>query len=249
MENDELIRRVEDLAERCERSGTVTHTAFLTPAEQLSVSSWAERRFDCRIVFSGGHPDCERRAAFFLPFYMEEDGLPLADYIRAIGVTAGFGAPGHRDYMGAVLGLGVRREWIGDIWVKDSTATVFCLPGVERHILESLDKVGKFGVKTEKLPLEAIAAPERIIRRITFSVKSMRLDAVSAGMFCLSRTKAAELITLGSASLNYAQCFKCDAPVKDGDVISLRGFGKGTVHPEGTVSRKGRLFVTAEINK
>lgn len=249
MENDELIRRAEDLAERCERSASVTHTGFLTPAEQYALNKWGNPQSDCVMLLCGGHADCERQAAFFLPYYMEADSFNASEYISAISVKAHFGEPGHRDYMGAVLGLGIKREWVGDIWVKGDTATIFCQPSVERHLIDGLDKVGRYGVKTAKLALNAVDAPERKVKHVSFSVKSMRFDAVTAGMFNLSRTSAAGYIAAGDASLNYSQCFKADAPVKQGDVISLRGCGKGVVGEEGGMSKKGRTFVNAEIFK
>lgn len=249
MENDELIRRAEDLAERCERTASLTQTAFLSPAEQYALSAWAKGRADTKMIFFGGHPDCERRAAFFLPFYMEEESFAADEYICAMQIKAFFGEPGHRDYMGALLGLGIKREWLGDIWVKGDEATVFCLPSVERHLLDSLDKVGRYGVKTKKLALCDIEAPERKTKHVSFSVKSARFDAVVAGMFNLSRSAAAEKINAGDASLNYTQCFKLDAQVAEGDIISLRGFGKGILGAEGGQSRKGRTFLSAEIYK
>ena len=86
------------------------------------------------------------------------------------------------------------------------------------------------------------------MKESTFSVKSPRLDAVCAGMFGLSRTAAAEAIAQGLVTLNYAECLKCDAQVRDGDVLSLRGKGKGIVlDAGGTLSRKGRLFVKTGI--
>lgn len=248
MENDELLKRAADLAERCERTSSVTHTAFLTPAEQFALTKWAAAA-DCKMVLTGGHPDCERKAAFFLPFYMEPDDLDASDYICAVTAKAGFGEPAHRDYMGAALGLGIKREWLGDIWVTGDTATIFCLPSVERHLLDGLDKVGRYGVKTAKIELNELKAPERKVKKVTFSVKSLRFDAVCAGMFNLSRTAAAERITAGDASLNYSVCMKLDSAVHEGDVISLRGCGKGTVGAAGGISKKGRQFISAEIYK
>ena len=78
---------------------------------------------------------------------------------------------------------------------------------------------------------------------------SARLDAVCAGLFHLSRTECARQIGAGNVSLNYAECLKADAPVKEGDVLSLRGAGKGSVREIGGSSRKGRVFVTAELYK
>lgn len=248
MENSELLKRAEDLARRCEKSQSVTHTNFLTPAESFFLSQKLPYLPGCRALFSGGGEDCERKVCFFLPEYMEEEYFDVSEYIRAIKLRAYFAKPGHRDYMGAVLGMGVGREWIGDIRVMDDTAYIFCLPGVQRHLM-SMDKVGRCTVKAEELPPDKVPAPVRQMREKSFSVMSMRLDAVVGGMFDLSRTEAAKQINLGNVSLNYSQCLKTDSAVKEGDVISLKGAGKGTLSGTGGTSRKGRLFVYAEIYK
>lgn len=249
MENDELIRRAEDLCRRCEKTAGVTHTAFLTPAEQFALEKWAKTAPDCNMLLTGGTEENERRAAFFLPFYMDADVFDASEYISALRARAHFGAPTHRDYMGAILGLGIKREWLGDIWVDGEEAVIFVMQSVERHVADGLEKVGRYGVKLQKAELNELTPPERKVKRISFSVKSMRLDAVLAGMFGLSRTAAASHIAEGAASLNYSECLKNDAVVSPGDVISLRGCGKGTVSELGGVSRKGRLFVEAEIYK
>ena len=248
MENNELLRWAEDLCSRCERSGTVTMTGFLTPAERYQLESWARHRPDCEIVFSGGRENCERTVAFFLPYYMDREELELSERICAIRLTAHFGAPGHRDYMGAILAMGVKREWVGDIWVEENKACIFCLPSVQRHLL-SIEKVGRCGVKAEAVALEDIPEPKRQVKNSSFSVMSMRLDAIVGGMFNLSRTEAAKQIAAGNVSLNYAECLKTDAAVHEGDIISLRHGGKGSVTGTGGTSRKGRLFVYVEIYK
>lgn len=247
MENSELIKRAEDLSARCRRSGRLTQTNFLTPAERYQLESWAKRS-GCGVIFSGGQEGCERTAAFFLPDWMEPDGFDVSEYIRAIRVTAYFGTPCHRDYMGAVLGMGVGREWVGDIRVDGDEAYIFCLPGVERHLV-TIDKVGRCGVKAAAIELSEVPEPVRQVKNVSFSVMSMRLDAVVGGMFDLSRTEAAKQIAYGNVSVNYSVSEKPDLAVKPGDVVSLRGAGKGTVTGTGGTSRKGRLFVYAEIYK
>lgn len=248
MENEELIKRAEDLARRCERSGTVTSTGFLTPAEQYRIKQRLGSNALCRIVFSGGAEGCERAAAFFLPDYMEKEDFDAAEYIRAIELTAHFGAPGHRDYMGALLAMGIGREWMGDIWVEENRAYVFCLPSVLRHLL-SLDKVGRCGVTAREIAPADVPARQLSTKSKSFSVMSMRLDAVTGGMFDISRTEAAKQIGAGNVNLNYEQCLKPDCPVREGDIVSLKGAGKGTVSGTGGTSRKGRLFVYADIYK
>jgi len=110
MEAELFIRYIADLHDRCERNCSVTGTAFLTPAEQAE----AERAGYANMIFHGGVEGCERRAAFFLPYYMEREDFDPQEYLSAVKTVARFAAPGHRDFLGAVLALGVRREFLGD---------------------------------------------------------------------------------------------------------------------------------------
>ena len=248
MENNELIRRAEDLYRRSERRNMLTMTVFLTPAERRQVENWGGHICGDKLLFHGGIDDCERTVAFFLPDYMDREDFSPDEYISAIHMTAHFGSPGHRDYLGALLGMGVGRERIGDIIITDNEAYVFCLPSVAGHLM-SIDKVGRVSVTAEEIALSGVPTGTKQLERVTFSVMSLRLDAVAAGMFRLSRTEAAKHIPAGTVSLNYEQCFKPDCPVRDGDIISMRGAGKGTVAGTGGTSRKGRLFVYADIYK
>ena len=247
MENNELLKRARDLAERCERSGTVCVSGFLSPAEQYELQTRLGY-IPCGLVFHGGGENCERAAAFFLPDYMTEDMLDVSEYICAMKLKAYFGQPGHRDYMGALLGMGIGREWLGDIQVEGDTAYVFCMKSVLRHLL-SIEKAGRYTVKASQVPLEEVPARKVETESVSFSVMSPRLDAVAAGLFHLSRTEAAKQIAAGNVSLNYAQCLKADCAVKEGDILSLKGKGKGSISGMGGTSRKGRLFVYGEIYK
>ena len=247
MENSELLKRARDLAERCERSGTVCVSGFLSPAEQYELQTRLGY-IPCGLVFHGGGDNCERAAAFFLPDYMTEDMLDVSEYLCAMKLKAYFGQPGHRDYMGALLGMGIGREWLGDIQVEGDTAYVFCMKSVLRHLL-SIEKAGRYTVKASQVPLEEVPARKVETESLSFSVMSPRLDAVAAGLFHLSRTEAAKQIAAGNVSLNYAQCLKADCAVKEGDILSLKGKGKGSISGMGGTSRKGRLFVYGEIYK
>ena len=238
MENNELLKRGEDLARRCENKCIVTNTGFLSPAERYALEHDVNLRMS-RMV---------RTMAFFLPEYMEEEDFEESEYISAIKITAAFGTPGHRDYMGAVLGMGVDRAWVGDIITMDSEAYVLCQPSVLRH-LESIDKVGRFGVKAQSIALSSIPQREKEVQLMSFTVMSLRLDAVCSGMFRISRTEASRQINAGNVSLNYSQCLKTDAGIKEGDIISLKGSGKGKLSELGGNSKKGRLFVSCEVYK
>ena len=238
-----ILRRAEDLAERTRRSATVTNTAFLTPAEQYAVSeAFAHRTAP---LFTGGAEECERRCAFFLPEYLPAEDFSPEEEILCVHFKSYFGQPGHRDYLGAVLSQGIGRERIGDIRIREGEAWIFCLRAVAPLLL-AMERVGRYTVKAEECPLAEVP-PEEVRREaVSFTVSSLRLDAVTGGLFRMSRSAAADQIRMGAVSLNYTVCDKVDAPIREGDVISLRGKGKGSVTEIGGKSRKDRIFVTGE---
>lgn len=241
---DSLFKRAEDLARRCERNSCITNTCFLTPEEAYRLKHWNLCDVDYTMVLNGGVVDAERQVAFFLPEWMEEDAFEPSEYICAIEMVSHFGLPGHRDYLGAVMGLGIDRAWVGDIIVDEYRGWLMCLPSVKQHILLNLDKVGHFGIKVREVHLSEVPCLKRTYKEKIFSVNSPRLDTICAGMFGLSRSSAVERIVQGFVSLNYTVCLKADAQIHAGDVLSLRGKGKGIVMDTGSrSSKKGRLFI------
>lgn len=245
-ETDDFKKRIADLADRCERTSSVTSTVFLTPSEQYELGTMSFPGSDIKTVLFGGADDCERKAAFFLPYYEDEETFDFSGTIKALKIQSYFGEPAHKDYLGAILGLGIERDRIGDIIISGSTAYVFCISSVSALLLNELEKVGRCGVRVSEISPDSVPGQEKKVKALSFTVKSMRLDAVASNIFGISRTQTAELIRLGAVSLNYRICEKADAPVDSGAVISIRGKGKGRVVEIGGKSRKDRLFISAE---
>lgn len=238
----ELQKRAMDLARRSLERGMVTCTAFLTPEEQAELLGLHLEN----LVLWGGGPEAERRVAFFLPEYLTAETLEPGDYVALLHARTPFASPSHRDYLGAILGLGIQRERLGDILVDGENAWIYCLAPVAEHIRLNLDKVGRAGAQVERAALDAAPQVERRRRPVSFTVKSLRLDSVVAGGFKLSRTEAQGLIAGGAAQVNHQTELRPDRAVAAGDVISLRGRGKFDLETGGE-SRKGRIFVTAQV--
>ena len=78
MEEQELLRRAEDLARRASRKGQITNTGFLTPAERAQLEMHLHPEFGTVMRFFGGYEDSERTVAFFIPEELlpEDDSLP-----------------------------------------------------------------------------------------------------------------------------------------------------------------------------
>ena len=243
----ELFRRALDLARRAEKYAAPANTGFLTPAEQARLREFCARERDINLVLHGGGKENDRCAAFFLPSWQDPEDLDFSDTVYALEITSAFGNPGHRDYLGAILGLGVRRDCLGDIRVTGNTAYVFCLASIADYLCANLESVGRCGVKVRRIALSDVPPLEWQYREMRFTVRSMRLDSVLAGAFGLSRGNAAEAISQGLVSINYLPCEKPDRTVAEGDVLSLRGRGKATVGAQGGKTRKDRQFITVEL--
>ena len=152
----------------------------------------------------------------------------------------------HRDFLGALLSLGVRRGVLGDIILSDNTGYVFCLDTIASLITDELKQVRRTTVKCNVLnevPVLATAEPEEQ----SINVASERLDAIVAAVFKLSRSQAQALFKEGKIFVNSRLSENTGFQPSDGDIISVRGLGRFAFSGVSGQSRKGRLFVTVRV--
>lgn len=236
---DEFIKKIADLRNRSVNKNIITYTGFLTPAEKQIVKNNFE---DAK--FLGGNSDQERCRAFFVPSYIDE--VDIAEYIKALRLSFSFKPLSHRDFLGAILNLGIKRECIGDIYVFDKETYVFVTPEVADYIKINLTKVGSVGVVIEEVELEDVKLPELRFEEINFTVQSLRLDSIAAGIFRVSREKMSSIIKSGMVTLNYLICDNVSKNIEINDMISIRGYGKAVISAIGGHSKSGKTFVLAK---
>ena len=238
MDDEYIEKRLRELAVRTARRGEASFTHFLDLAEaQLALS--VGQREGVRTAFFGGYDEAERRMAAYCA-----DEPPEEWPIRAvrIGWRPQFGTPGHRDLLGAVMALGFERERIGDIVPDNDCAWLFAEPEMAEYVASSLDRAGRVSVKAETVD-QIPEMPEPAGRTVREVVPSLRLDAVLAAGFSLSRSEASEAIARGKVLVDQAQTLKTDAPVREGQLISLRGTGRMKVKSVEGETKKGRIAV------
>jgi RNA-binding protein YlmH len=240
-----LLGRVLDKYDQCRRRSVPTHTEFLSPQEQAA----AERLLHMLgteegFVRWGGYEGAERCQLHFLPEWQEE---PERGAVRCLRCT--FYEPGrltHRDFLGSLMGLGLTREKIGDILVAENEANVLVADSVADFLLRDWTAAGRTPLKVEEIePSELKISPPQV-KEIRDTVSSLRLDSVLSVGFSTSRGKAAEAVETGRVQVNWTVCLKPDKPVAEGDVISVRGAGKCRLTEVGSVTRKGRVFITVQ---
>ena len=237
-----FIKKVEDLYKRSLNKNIITYTGFLTPAEKQII---IKKLSYTNAVFLGGVQSAERVRAFFLPDYMEE--VCVDEYITAFCASFSFKELTHRDFLGALLSLGIERRCIGDIYVFEKEAYFFVTNDIAAYIKSNFDKVSNVGINLKEVSLDEVITIEPNFKEIVFTVSGLRLDSVVSGSIKVSREKANLFIKSGSVLLNYLPCEIPSKEIKEGDIFSVKGYGKYILKEVGGESRSGKVFV--KVNK
>jgi len=252
-----VLANVKEKGERCADGYMLTNTVFLDP-RQRSLAEKMLKTEPCGVKWLsyGGFEDAERRILMCFPEYMEEyakeetvstldaEDNPLA-VIRA-SLAKGSPKLSHRDYLGSLLGLGIKRETMGDILVRPDGADIIVLKELADFILMNYGKAGRASVSLEQASITDLKLPEIQKKEIRDSVASMRLDNVASSAFGISRSKACEAITRGIVFVNNSLCDKIDKQINEGDKIVMRGKGKAVIKEIGGKSRKDRTYIVIE---
>lgn len=238
-----LLAHVLDKCEVCRARNVPAHTDFLSPAEARGAEELLHAaKYHDGWAFCGGYERAERRMLCFLPDWMDEpDAETCVAALRAHWRMDD--APTHRDLLGSLMALGVVRGKLGDILVSDESADVLVSADAADYLLAEWSGAGRTRLSVERIELAALAVPEQRVKEIRDTVATLRLDAVTATGFSMSRAKAAELIAAGRVMLDHRETTKPDASVREGDVVSARGLGKFELAAVGGQSKKGRTAI------
>lgn len=149
---------------------------------------------------------------------------------------------GHRDYLGALMNLGIERHVLGDIVLKGKKAYVFCLDEIADYIISELTRVRHTSVKITRVDSE-VSDLKRELEDFELLVASPRFDTVVAAITKLSRGKAVELFREKKVLLNNRVFENNSHMLKAGSTISIRGYGKFIYNGEGGKTRKDRVYL------
>lgn len=242
-EEKQFISRLEDRLERVERRYQEERTDFLEPRLQLVADTYLRSCKISQYLFCGGYDAAERKRLVLFPAYTEPDCS--AAEIRLLRFQGNFDyvAVNHRDFLGAVMGLGMRREKFGDLLVRESGFDLFVQQEAADYLLQTELRVKHVPLKISELSLEAFQPPEQKVKELQVMVSSMRLDTLLAHGLQVSRTKAMELIKSGRVRVNHSEVTENDYLCQQDDIISCRGAGRLRIGEQSGETRKGKLRV------
>lgn len=249
MKEEELLKkRLLELAQKSYSQNVYTHTHFLNEYEQSIYQDMKKELDYAHPQLVGGHEHFTRAVVLFgsKELFGYEGEIPLA-CARISPVFDKFAETlSHRDYLGAVMNLGIERYLIGDILVDEKCAYIFCMSHIMDLLKEQLGQVRHTRVAVEEVVWEETGYIQKYKRKEGF-VASMRLDVLVSQAYGLSRTSSEKLLKAQKVFHNGRLCISSGQKIRQGDIISVRGYGKFLVEDLGKTSKKGRQFLTLAI--
>lgn len=239
-----FVDKAVDWITNCAHGHEVKRTDFLDPRQAFILETLAPRYGDVKLRLYGGYADAERRRALIGPEYRDLDTLEMG--IQVVSVTSNdtkIQSLEHGDYLGSILGLGIKREKIGDLQVRKDGCHFLAASEIIEFIHLHLQQVHRVHVQTEILAVDKLILSPSALEELSFTVASLRLDGIVGDVYRLSRAKALEPIKAGRCRVNWKAEEDPSKQLKVGDVVSLQGFGRFKVLEIEGVTKKGRIRV------
>ena len=230
------VAKILDMADRSARTKDVCLSGFFSPRILLLAEGVLRGMRDIRWIADGGYPEAERKRLITMPDFASEEPDFEISFLRLEPVSDGTFS--HRDVLGAILGLGLVRERIGDIVMEGPGATVVVDQTLSTFLQNELRQAGR--IRLSVSPTEAVPEAEGRTEDLTITVSSPRLDALLSRGCALSRAEAEKLIRNDRVQLNWKVERRPDVAVMDGDLVSCRGYGRFRVLEQLGMSKKGK---------
>ena len=237
-----ILAKAEDALRIASQRYRIKSVGFLSPYERAVIEEHINPPADVKTGFFGGYEGAERTMFVCVPKYTSIDCETIMSAVKITGRE--IGSLSHRDFLGSILALGIKRMNIGDIIVSEQDCTILVKPEIVNYIINNLTKIGRCGIKIEKCPINEVKAPRHETRELSGTVASLRLDSIVALAAGISRNAAAELIKAESVNVNFKPVCDLKYHVKSGDMLSIRRVGRIKVEKIGSLTRKGRTAVT-----
>ncbi|MEK5644357.1 RNA-binding protein [Paenibacillus rhizosphaerae] len=219
-------------------------TDFLDPRQAFILQSLVNRHPDVQVRLDGGYEGAERCRALVAPDYRDLSQEDMG--LKVLSIYSGdqkFLSLEHGDYMGSILGLGVKRSKIGDIHVlEDGCHTVVC-EEISMFLDMNLTQVHRIHVLREILPIEQLRTSQVELELQDITVASLRLDGIASDAYRISRTKVVVPIRAGRCRVNWKVVEDPSYLLKEGDLVSMQGFGRFKVIEASGMTKKGRQRV------
>src|SRR6056297_1545715 len=234
---DFILDKLEKVLER----KSIERTNFLNPYQRKVALGLIEQINGVNHLTEGGYKKAERQRVVLFPDYLFPDHIDSSISIIKVEGNFNFKEVTHKDFLGAILGLGIKREMVGDILVHDDYAQMIIAKEVFDFVKLNFKKVNEVPIEVIKIEKDDLVIPTRHTKEIPTTVASMRLDAVASSGFGDSRNKISRDIKNNRVKLNYKVVNDPASEVEVEDLISIRNRGRVEIAERRGLSNRDRI--------
>lgn len=259
-ENKLFLKIIEDRFQRFKDYYMPMNSDFLSLEQQSMLAGFLRTHRNEGVTLFGGYEDAERKQVLFMPEYTgvtdensaleyfrsNPDECPMA-LIDVKKPRAERGKLTHRDYLGALMGEGIKREKTGDIIVGEDGAQIIVAREMSEYLTHNFTQAGRVSVTAKTVSIFDIKKLETRIKNEKFTISSPRIDNIVSSVFGISRKDAQEAVSRGKVFVDGVETVKADYFLKGGEKVVLRGRGKAVYLGEKGTTRKGKVVIEAAI--
>ncbi len=252
-----LVSRLLDKIEFVNKRNTVEYTDFLDMRQRQILEKVLYDIKWTNYIATGGFGKAERTILVIYPLKLEEiiekRNFDFNTILGAINVELPNelkGTYSHRDYLGGIIKIGMKREKVGDILTSKDGAQIIVLKEAEEYVIKGLQELTRFSkAKFEKVKLEELKVEEPKIKILNIIIPSMRIDSIVSEVIRTSRAKATNIIKEERVFVNHELVTKSSKEVKFGDMVTVRGKGRFEIGNIVNNTKKGNLVLEVKVSQ
>ncbi|MBK5241280.1 YlmH/Sll1252 family protein [Clostridium sp.] len=235
-----LISSIFNKMQLAEKTNKIVFTSdFISPAIWNEILAKCED-YKVKAFTNGIFKDADRR---ILAFAALDEPREYPINLLEIKNKSKFRSPAHKDYLGAIMSLGINREKLGDLIIEDGICYATVCSEISNYIITNLESIANCPCEVREYDYMHHNLPERKFEEKIVISTSCRLDGLVAAICNVSRNNSVGLISQGKILLNYFQCFKKDETLKNNDTLTIRGYGKFKIREIVGTTQKERLKI------
>ena len=240
-ETKNTVKKIQNKALYVNKNHITAITEFINPyTAKLSIP--VIQNYDIEFEIFPSYENCERKVFILYPQYSEID---VNEFISGIRITnkSIFKKLSHKDYLGALMSLGIERSKTGDIYVYDDYGDIVIHSDITDYIIYNLDKIGHNKIQAEKISLSRVSFKEQEHEILNIISSSMRVDNIVKHLTKPSREKASIIIRSGNVKLNHVLEEKASTELMEGDLLSISRTGRFKIYKIYGRTKSGRLKI------
>ena len=252
-----ILSKILDKISFCETRNQIQVTDFLDLAQQQLIIKFLNLQKQENYLLFGGFEEAERKVIVFYPKKLEkliiQEKINFSEWIKVLRIilpNENKGKYEHKNYLGALMKLGIKREKVGDILVDKEGADILICKDIFKFLQNTLSEVTRFQkAKIDEIELSNLRKVKIEKETITITVASMRLDNIVAELVKCSRSKALEILIQERVLVNFEVITKQTKEIKIADRITIRGKGRFKIKEKVGNTKKGNILIEVEKYK